>query len=154
VTAGVRHRISLRQKIRPAPFSGNELRKLVARTLDLLGSPPADLRILVVGDAEMARWNERFMGHEGTTNVISFPEDEPAEGETVRVAGDILLSAPTCLSQTEGWAGTPEERVLFFILHGTLHLLGYDHVGERSQARRMRSREMKIYRAVLGEPIG
>jgi probable rRNA maturation factor len=140
--------------MRPAPFSGKALRSLVVRTLEALGSPPSDLRILVVDDPEMARWNEKFMGHEGTTNVISFPEDEPTEGETVRVAGDILLSAPTCLAQTEGWEGSPEERVLFFILHGMLHLIGYDHVGERSQARRMRARELKIYRAVLGEPIG
>jgi probable rRNA maturation factor len=112
-------------------------------------APSCDLRILVVGDPEMARWNERFLGHEGTTNVISFPEDEPVEGETVRVAGDILVSAPTCLAQTVDWGGTPEERVFFFILHGMLHLVGHDHVGDRKRARRMRSRELRIYGSLV-----
>lgn len=154
MSPGKSHRVSIRQKPRPAPFSGKALRALVMRALDVLGSTGSDVRILVVDDPEMARMNERFMGHEGTTTVISFPEDEPTEGETARVAGDILLSAPTCLAQTAGWDGSPEQRIFFFILHGMLHLLGYDHVGERSQARRMRAREMRVYRAVLGEPIG
>ncbi len=141
--------ISIRQNVRPVPFSGKALRMLVGRLLEVLGAPSCDLRILVVDDPEMARWNQRFMGHEGTTNVISFPEDEPSEGETVRIAGDILLSAPTCLAQTSDWEGTPEERVMFFVLHGMLHLLGYDHVNDRNQARRMRARELKVYRQLL-----
>ena len=142
-------RISIRQKPAPVPFSGKAIRALVRRALEAMDAPSCDLRILVVGDAEMARWNERFMGHEGTTNVISFPDEEPVEGETRRVEGDILLSAPTCLAQTAGWNGTPEERVFFFLLHGMLHLVGHDHVGDRAQARRMRSRELKIYRALI-----
>jgi probable rRNA maturation factor len=143
--------ISIRQKIRPAPFSARAIRALVLRALAVLGAPSCDLRILVVGDAEMARMNLRFMGHEGTTNVISFPEEEPVEGETTRVAGDILISAATCLAQTQGWPGTPEARVFFFVLHAMLHLVGHDHIHGGNQARRMRSKEMKIYRSVLSE---
>lgn len=145
-------RVSVRQNVRPAPFDGNALRGLVRRAIPVLGADSCDVRILVVGDPEMARWNVRFMGHEGTTNVISFPEEEPVEGETTRVAGDILISAPTCLRQTEGWEGTPEERVFFFVLHAMLHLLGHDHVNEPAQARRMRNRERKAYRTILSGP--
>ena len=145
-------RISVRQNVRPAPFSGKTLRRLILRALAVLGAPSCDLRILVVDDPEIARWNSRFLGHEGTTNVISFPEDEPSEGETVRIAGDILISSPTCLSQTADWEEEPEERVFFFILHAMFHLLGYDHVNDRNAARRMRSRELKVYRAVRSDP--
>ncbi len=141
--------ISVRQNIRPVPFCGKTLRLLILRALAVLESPSCDLRVMVVADPEMARWNKRFMGHEGTTTVISFPEDEPVEGETARVAGDILISAPTCTSQTLDWAGTPEDRVFFFLLHGMLHLLGYDHVNDRNRARRMRARELKIYQEVV-----
>jgi probable rRNA maturation factor len=139
------YHVSIRQNLRPAPFSGKVIRGLVLDTLGILDAPSCDLRLLVVGDTEMARWNARFMGHEGTTNVISFPEDEPVEGETRHVAGDILISAPTCLSQTAGWEGSEEQRVFFFVLHGILHLLGHDHVNDRAQARRMRNRELKVY---------
>ncbi|HEY3490859.1 MAG TPA: rRNA maturation RNase YbeY [Candidatus Deferrimicrobiaceae bacterium] len=149
MSATVPMQVSIRQNVRPALFSGKALRRLILHALEVLQAEACDLRLLVVGDPEMARWNGRFMGHAGTTNVISFPEEEPVEGETSRILGDIVISAPTCLAQTSGWEGTEEERVFFFVLHGMLHLLGYDHVGDRKQARRMRARELKIYRAVV-----
>ncbi len=146
-----RHRISVRQHVRPVPFRGERLRSLVGKAARRLGEGPADLRILVVDDPEMERWNREFLGRSGTTNVISFPEEELPEREGAGpLKGDILVSAPTCLRQTRGWPGPPEDRVFFFIVHGLLHILGYDHASGGAAARLMRSREMEVYRAVLG----
>ncbi|MBI5420406.1 MAG: rRNA maturation RNase YbeY, partial [Deltaproteobacteria bacterium] len=136
------HRISVRQRLRPAPFQGDRLRGLVRGALARLPVEASDLRILVVGDADMERWNREFLGRPRTTNVLSFPEEEPGRRPVGRVAGDILISAPTCLRQTEGWPGSAEERVFFFIVHGLLHLLGYDHERGRAEARGMRKAEM------------
>ena len=146
-----RYRISIRQHARPVPFRGEVLRSLVRRALRFLGVPAADLRILVVGDGEMERWNREFLGRTGTTNVISFPEEDTAEGPPSRIAGDILLSAPACLSQTRDWPCSKEERVFFFIIHGVAHLLGYDHERGRAEAARMRREEVRVYRSCLKE---
>ena len=146
-----RYRISIRQHARPVPFRGEVLRSLVRRALRVLGVPEADLRILVVGDGEMERWNREFLGRTGTTNVISFPEEDTAEGAPSRIAGDILLSAPACLSQTRDWPCSKEERVFFFIVHGVAHLLGYDHESGRAEAARMRREEVRVYRSCLKE---
>ncbi|MBI5419423.1 MAG: rRNA maturation RNAse YbeY, partial [Deltaproteobacteria bacterium] len=54
------------------------------------------------------------------------------------------------LRQTEGWPGSAEERVFFFIVHGLLHLLGYDHERGRAEARGMRKAEMEVYLSVVG----
>ncbi len=145
-----RHSISIRQNIRPAPFRGERLRPLVAKAASRLADGPADLRILVVDDPEMERWNKEFLGRSGTTNVISFPEETLVREEAGPLKGDILVSAPTCLRQTRGWPGSPEEKVFFFIVHGLLHLLGYDHESGGGRARRMRNREMEVYLSVLG----
>lgn len=144
-----RFAVSVRQRLRPCPLRGERLRALVRRGLTRLGATGADVRILVVGDAGMARWNREFLGREGTTNVISFPDDGPGDARPERIAGDILVSAPTCLAQTREWPGTAEERVFFFVLHGLLHLAGYDHERGASEARRMRRREMDLYRSIL-----
>ena len=146
-----RYRISIRQHVRPVPFRGEVLRSLVRRSLRFLGVPAADLRILVVGDGEMERWNREFLGRAGTTNVISFPEEDTGEGRPSRIAGDILLSAPACLSQTRDWPCSKEERVFFFIVHGVAHLLGYDHESGRAEAARMRREEVRVYRSCLKE---
>lgn len=144
-----RYRISVRQHIRPAPFRGDLLRTLVRRAVRILGVAEADLRILVVGDEEMERMNREYLRRKGTTNVISFPEEDSGKGRTFRLAGDILVSAPVCLSQTRDWTCTEEEKVLFFIVHGVLHLLGFDHERGREEAVRMRREEVRIYRSCL-----
>jgi rRNA maturation RNase YbeY len=152
VSRGIpRTRISLRQNVRPAPFRGDVLRGLVGKAIRFLGVSGADIRILVVGDEEMARWNREFLGREGTTNVISFPEEEAGEGRPSRLAGDILLSASVCLSQTREWPCSKEERIFFFIIHGLMHLLGYDHEKGRAEAARMRRKEVQVYRSCLKE---
>ena len=142
-------RISIRQHLRPVPFRGERLRALVRKALQRVAPGAADLRILVVGDADMRDANFRVLRRPRTTNVLSFPDEDPRDGAPGTISGDILISAPTCLRQTRGWPGTPEERVLFFIVHGLLHLAGRDHLRGREEARRMRREEMQVYRFAL-----
>lgn len=144
------HRISIRQHVRPVPFRRERLLALVRKALAKVASGGADLRILVVDDADMKDWNRRFLNRTGTTNVISFPDEDPKDASPATVSGDILISAPACLRQTRGWRGSPEERVFFFIVHGLLHLAGYDHERGRVEARSMRKAEMEVYLSALG----
>ena len=143
-------RISIRQRLRPVPFRRDRLLALVRKALARVAPFAADLRILVVDDADMRAWNRRFLNRRRTTNVISFPEDDPRDAAPDRLSGDILISAPTCLRQTRDWRGSPEERVFFFIVHGLLHLAGYDHERGGEGARKMRRAEMDVYLSALG----
>lgn len=147
-------RISIQQRLRPVPFRHERLRALVRKALSRVPHGAADLRLLVVDDADMADWNRRFLNRPWTTNVLSFPDEEPQGGAPAALSGDILIAAPTCLRQTRGWKGSPEERVLFFIVHGLLHLAGYDHERGGAEARRMRRAERDIYRFALEAPPG
>lgn len=146
-----RYRVSLRQDLRPAPFPGRRLKAYARAALALLSANGADVRVRVVGDAAIARWNREFLGRDRPTNVLSFPEADGVPARGAGVAGDIVVSAPTCLSETGGWKEAPEARVFFFVLHGILHLAGYDHEGGGAQARRMRRKELALYRRVLDE---
>lgn len=121
------------------------------KAVRILGAAEADLRIRVVGDEEMERMHRTFLGRKGTTNVISFPEDDDGKGIPFRLAGDILVSAPVCLAQTRDWPCTREEKVFFFVVHGALHLLGFDHERGGREAVRMRREEVRVYRACLAE---
>jgi probable rRNA maturation factor len=125
----------------------------VRKALTHVASGATDLRILVVDDADMREWNRRFLKRPRTTNVLSFPEEEPRNTVPGTLSGDILISAPTCLRQTRGWPGSPEERVFFFIVHGLLHLAGHDHERGGEEARRMRRTEMEVYRSALAPPV-
>jgi len=146
-----RYRVSVRQDLRPAPFPGRRLKEYALAALSHLPVSGADVRIRVVGDAAIARWNREYLGRDRATNVLSFPETPDAPVRGASVAGDIVVSAPTCLAQTAGWKETPAARVFFFILHGILHLAGYDHESGGAQARRMRRKELALFRRILGE---
>ncbi len=146
-----RHRVSVRQDLHPAPVSGRRLKALVQEALDLLPASEADIRVRIVGDAAIARWNREFLGMDRPTNVISFPDSGDAPPRGGAVSGDILVSAPTCLAQTEGWREAPEARVFFFILHGILHLAGFDHESGGAEGRRMRRKELTLFRRVLAD---
>ncbi len=142
-------RVCIRQDLRPAPLSGGRLKELTLDALARLPASAADLRIRVVGDAAIARWNREFLGRDRPTNVLSFPEGDAAPARGGPVSGDIMVSAPTCLAQTEDWKETPEERVFYFILHGILHLAGYEHVAGGAEGRRMRRKELLLFRRIL-----
>ena len=149
------YRVSVRQGLHPAPFPGRRLKAYVRSALALLSAGGADVRIRVVGDAAIARWNREYLGRDRPTNVLSFPEADGVLPRGASVAGDIVVSAPTCLSETAGWKEDPEARVFFFVLHGILHLAGFDHEGGGAPARRMRRKELALYRRVLdGEGRG
>ena len=146
-----RYRLSVRQELRPAPLSGASLKAYMLAALERLPAESADVRVRVVGDAAIARWNLRYLGRPHATNVISFPDTEGSSPDRVAVSGDIVVSAPTCLSQTRRWGDPKEARVFFFVLHGMLHLAGYGHEAGGAPARRMRRKELALYRRVLAD---
>ena len=144
-----RYRVSVRQDLRPAFLSGKRLKELVLAALELIPASGADLRIRIAGDAAITRLNRQFFGKDCPTNVISFPDDNGSPEAGGVISGDIMVSVATCLSQTQTWKYSLEERVFFFILHGMLHLAGYDHVQGGTQESRMRRKELCLFRRII-----
>jgi probable rRNA maturation factor len=134
----------------------------VARhTLDEMGvNPLAELSILLVDVEYMTELNHRWMDGEGPTDVLAFPMDEgsvdhgPGEsGAEPALLGDIVLCPDVAAKQAaEAGSATPDELALLTV-HGTLHLLGYDHA-EPDEEREMfglQARLLESWRAA-GKP--
>lgn len=113
-----------------------------------MGCTDAELSVLIVDDGEMTRLNREFRGVDETTDVLAFPmrEGEYSDVEP-DLLGDVVISAPTAriLAETHG---TPLEAVLDLLLvHGTLHLLGFDH-DEPEEARLMDAKTIELLRTL------
>ncbi|MCI1749031.1 MAG: rRNA maturation RNase YbeY [Acidipropionibacterium sp.] len=94
--------------------------------------PEAELSILLVDEATMETYHEKFMGLSGPTDVLSFPMDElraPADGEAPPngVLGDIVLCPEVTARQAAENGRTPDGEAEYLLIHGLLHLLGHDH---------------------------
>lgn len=101
--------------------------------------PQAELSILLVDEATMAAYHERYLGEPGPTDVMSFPMDElrtPAADEEppVGLLGDIVLCPSVTAAQAAENDRTPEEEADYLLIHGLLHLLGHDHAEPEEKA--------------------
>ena len=113
----------------PAVIAGS----LALFALDALRiHPQAELSILLVDTDTMSAYHEKYMDEPGPTDVLSFPMDElrpPKDGEEppLGMLGDIVLCPEVTAAQASDSNRTPDEEADYLLIHGLLHLLGYDH---------------------------
>jgi len=121
------------------------LRVVVARVLAAEGASSADVGVVVTGDATVRDLNRRYRGEDAPTDVLSFAFGEDAgefvlpPGKSSRL-GDVVISLPAARRQAKQARHSLERELALLLVHGLLHLLGYDHAAEVEE-RLMRSRE-------------
>jgi probable rRNA maturation factor len=101
--------------------------------------PQAELSILLVDEETMSSYHERYMGEPGPTDVLSFPMDElrpPEDGDEPPegLLGDIVLCPTVTARQAAEHGRTPTEESEYLLVHGLLHLLGFDHAEAEEKA--------------------
>jgi rRNA maturation RNase YbeY len=144
--------------VRP-PFAGAgweaRVRRAVRATLDAEGSPAEpELSVVLTGDCEIQELNRQYRGHDAPTDVLAFGEEPDHAGfvsapDEPLYLGDVVISVPRAAEQAkEQGYGTAQELELL-VVHGVLHLLGYDHAGDQERGR-MWARQDAIL-ADLGE---
>lgn len=108
---------------------------------------PAELVIRLVDEQESARLNECYRHKAGPTNVLSFPFEMPAvmTGNAPTFLGDLVICVPVLEQEAKRQNKIPEHHWAHIIIHGVLHLIGYDHVREE-QAVVMENTEKAILR--------
>ena len=97
----------------------------------------SELTIVISDDETLHDLNRRFRGVDRPTDVLSFPNDTrgPFAGHFPRYLGDIVISRPRAAAQAEAAGGTLTEELQLLIVHGALHLLGYEHAEPAEKAR-------------------
>lgn len=107
----------------------------------------AELSILLTNDEEQHALNQQWRGKDSSTNVLSFPQIEPF-GPVVGILGDITLARETLIREAAEQGVSFEAHFTHLIVHGFLHILGYDHLTD-DEAKVMESLETSIL-ATLG----
>lgn len=102
----------------------------------------AEISVLIVDIDEGAELNHQWRSKEGPTNVLSFPSDLPPELQ-LPLLGDLVICAPVVEREAQEQVKTLESHWALMVVHGTLHLLGYDHI-EDDLAEAMESLEITI----------
>lgn len=114
------------------------LEKFARRVRRALGPNGFEVAICLVSDAEMARLNKTYRGKQGPTDVLSFPADvAPAfRRASSKSLGDIAIAPMVARRNAKRYGRTLADELRILILHGLLHLMGYDHDTDRGQMER------------------
>ncbi|MBS1238927.1 MAG: ybeY [Deltaproteobacteria bacterium] len=126
------------------------MRRRTRIILDALKSPEGEISILLVDDLQIAAMNRRFLGREGPTNVIAFPMQEGRfSGLSPNLLGDVVISVDTAHREARAAGLALDERVTQLLVHGMLHLCGYDHEHDAAEARRMAAKSRALLAKIL-----
>ena len=101
-----------------------------------------ELTVRIVDEAEMAELNTRYRHKTGPTNILSFPFEAPP-GVELNLLGDLVIAAPMVQREAQEQGKTETAHWAHMIVHGMLHLLGYDHL-KPAEAEDMEAREIRI----------
>ena len=131
-----------------SPTLAARVRHSGRRLLEVLRLAEAELSVMLVDDRTMRRLNRRYRGRDRTTDVLSFPQAEGPAGAPAGLLGDVVISVPATRRQARERGVRLAEEGDRLLVHGVLHLLGYDHERSEPDARRMRRRERDLTRAL------
>jgi probable rRNA maturation factor len=110
-----------------------------------LGFTDSELSIVIVDDEEMTRLNVHYRQVGSTTDVLAFPMLEGEFGDILpELLGDIVISAPTALSMSRLYQCSLPTVMDVLLVHGMLHLLGYDHEPNNEEFRRMEDKSLEL----------
>jgi probable rRNA maturation factor len=101
-----------------------------------------------VSDAGMRRLNLRYRGINKTTDVLSFPMTDNDFAAPAALLGDIVISVPKALSQSKNYRVSFYDELLKLMIHGLLHLVGFDHEKNSYQKRKMKKKEKEFLNAL------
>ena len=142
--------VSIHVGVRSVRIGQTRLLRLAEAMLQLVGEPSSELSVSLVGDRHMRQLNRRFRHRDRSTDVLAFAfrEARAPHGfhRVARYLGDVVIALPTARRQAEV-AGRPvDEELVTLLIHGLLHLCGYDHERSKGEALRMRRKEEAVRR--------
>jgi probable rRNA maturation factor len=122
-----------------AEVDAADLAGVIAAALAAEGQPDAEVTLVITDDAAVADLNRQYRAVDGPTDVLSFPAQEPAPGfvsapEADAYLGDILIALPFARRQAAELGKPLADELRLLAVHGTLHLLGYDHAEPEEEA--------------------
>lgn len=116
-------------------------------------SEQTELSVVFCDDDFIQKLNDQYLGKNRPTDVLSFPMEEDDFDNDVKMLGDVVISIETAERQAAKMRHSIGHEVVFLLIHGLLHLIGYDHATNKTEMNRMRQREETICRLLAEKKL-
>ena len=142
--------VLIRNRQRKQKVDTERIRDFTQRLLDRLECEAKEVSLVIVNDRQITEINRDYLGKNRPTNVISFAMGEGEFGDLDSgLLGDVVVSVDTACRDALASGADPDDELDFLIIHGVLHLLGYEHE-KAEEARAMRKKEAEMFSALKG----
>ena len=126
-------------------ISPKKIQQKVQAILDVLDFPEGEISILLVDDPQIEVLNQQYLKRRGPTNVIAFAMREGEFSDlTSHLLGDVVISTDTAAKEAQDAGISLERRFNELLVHGILHLFGYDHENSEEEAERMEEKSREL----------
>jgi probable rRNA maturation factor len=137
--------ICIHNRQRTVPIHTAAVKKSVLQMMVYLGCSEQEISVVFGNDRLLQELNRTYRNKDRPTNVLAFPQSPTYAGEPAStMLGDVIVSLPTAAREAHALNQSLEERVIYLLLHGLLHLLGYEHEGSAARRRRMEALEQEV----------
>ena len=130
-------------------ISLEKMEQAVRVILGALNCPDGEISILIVDDPQIKKLNRKYLNRNSPTNVIAF---SMREGEFTHLSpqllGDVVISTDTAAKEAQNSAMSMEQRLTELLVHGFLHLFGYDHETSAQDARKMAEKSRQLLQLI------
>lgn len=137
-------------RVRGRKLPLRRIKRTAEKILHYLDQAESELSLAFVGNTAIAKLNKKYRRKAKATDVLSFPAERAANGGPT-LLGDVVISIDKAREQAQAGGWTLAAEIDRLLIHGIVHLLGYDHERSPKDARVMRALEKKITRAVCGK---
>jgi rRNA maturation RNase YbeY len=150
--------ILIKNRQKPTKINQQKIKRDSAALLRLLGLKDAELSLLLVDDSRMKELNHKYRGIDRTTDVLSFPQMSYSvkrkalsvksfndiNAQRTTLLGDVVINLQAVKRQAPEHGLSFNEELRWLLVHGVLHLIGYDHERSKYAERKMRSKEREL----------
>ena len=111
------------------------IRRLITNILEeeLSSQVGITISLVFVDDLKMKELNQRFLGRPNTTDVMAFPLSDDFDPDEEQLLGEVIVSVETAIREASKRKIPPEKELLLYLVHGCLHLLGYNDIKEKDR---------------------
>jgi probable rRNA maturation factor len=126
-----------------------KIRKTAQALLNALGNPDGELSIVITDDPQIQALNQQYLNRQGPTNVIAFPMREGDFSDiNPHMLGDVVISVDTAHREARDLGICFEDRFDFLLIHGILHLFGYDHETSKKDEKIMEEKSEELFELI------
>jgi probable rRNA maturation factor len=130
----------------PKKIKVSRVKKIVSEALKAEGVKRGEVSVVVCDDCFIKELNKKYRGIDEPTDVLAFPFTHKSSFKSPKILGEIIVSLEAAEKQAAAFNHTPEEEFALLLVHGALHIVGYEDSGAKEE--RMRKREREIFEKV------